>query len=361
MNENETTNTNAAEAPEPKTFDIIDGNTLLTKEYEPLGFAVDRILPHGLFLFAGSGKIGKSWLSLDMCVNVATGGKLWDFPSEQGDVLYLALEDHYRRLQDRLNKIQADSVDISRLKLTTAAHGISSGLLEQTFNHLEQYPDTKLIVIDTLERVRDTEYSKSIYACDYRDMTTLRGITDRHKLALVLIHHTRKLFDPDPLNTLSGSTGLVGSVDGVFVLEKEKRVGLDAKLTIANRDTEDFCFRLRFDPDHCKWDFVCDCRQAEESADEKDEKDEWLVLLVDELVKESWSGTATELCDALKKLDPGADLAPRTITKRLKSNTGAFKDAGIEIAVDRNRNSRAITITRKKNPQDEQEQTILPA
>ena len=88
MNENTSTNT------APKVFEIIDGNTLMVQEYEPLQFAVDMILPHGVFILAGSGKIGKSWLSLDLCVNVATGGKLWDFSSEQGDVLYLALEDN---------------------------------------------------------------------------------------------------------------------------------------------------------------------------------------------------------------------------------------------------------------------------
>ena len=94
---NENTNQTA-----PKTFNIIDGNTIMAQEYEPLQYAVEKILPHGLFILAGSGKIGKSWLSLDLCVNVATGGKLWDFSSEQGDVLYLALEDNYPRLQDRL-------------------------------------------------------------------------------------------------------------------------------------------------------------------------------------------------------------------------------------------------------------------
>jgi len=40
-------------------------------------------LPHDLFILAGSGKIGKSWLSLDLSVNVTGGGRLWDFSSEQ--------------------------------------------------------------------------------------------------------------------------------------------------------------------------------------------------------------------------------------------------------------------------------------
>jgi RecA-family ATPase len=225
MNEN----TNPSQ-PEPKIFDIIDANTLMAQEYEPLQFAVEKILPHGLFILAGSGKIGKSWLSLDLCVNVATGGRLWDFSSEQGDVLYLALEDNHPRLQDRLNKIKADSIDISRLKLTTASFGISSGLLEQTKNHLTHYPDAKLIVIDTLKRIRDTEFDKNIYACDYRDMTSLRGITDKHKLTLLLIHHTRKLHDDDPLNTLSGSMGLVGSQ--YFSLREKSPFGRPAFLPV---------------------------------------------------------------------------------------------------------------------------------
>jgi len=344
---NDNTNTTTKQTA-PKTFEIIDGNTLMAQEYEPLQFAVEKILPHGLFILAGSGKIGKSWLSLDLCVNVATGGKLWDFSSEQGGVLYLALEDNYQRLQDRLNKISADSVDISRLKLTTAAFGISSGLLEQTYNHLTEYPDTKLIVIDTLERIRDTEFDKNIYACDYRDMTALRSITGKYKLTLLLVHHTRKMSDPDPLNTLSGSMGLVGSVDGVFVLEKETRTGQDAKLTIANRDTEGFCFKLRFDPDACKWLFVGnDGGLTEEKAEEKDE---WLLMLVDEFLQDTWSGTATELCDALKAIDPDADIIPRTITKRLKGNIGLFKKNHIDIAIDRNRDSRVITLTRQGQP-----------
>ena len=64
-------------------------------------------------------------------------------------------------------------------------------------------------------------YGNNIYVCDYRDMTLLRQISDKRRLTLLLVHHTRKLKDDAPLNTLSGSTGFVGSVNGVFVLEKD--------------------------------------------------------------------------------------------------------------------------------------------
>jgi hypothetical protein len=196
-----------------------------------------------------------------------------------------------------------------------------------------------------LERIRDTEFDKNIYACDYRDMTTLREITSKHELTLLLIHHTRKLHDDDPLNTLSGSMGLAGSVDGVFVLEKDNRTGHDARLTIANRDTEGFCFKLRFDPDNCKWVFMGNYdATAEKKADQAD-KDEWLFLLVDEFLKDEWSGTATELCNALKVLEPNAEIAPNTITKKLEENS-LFKENNITIKRDRDSKTRAITITR---------------
>ena len=201
-----------------------------------------------------------------------------------------------------------------------------------------------------LERVRDTEFDKNIYACDYRDMTLLREITNKHKLTLLLIHHTRKMHDDDPLNTLSGSMGLVGSVDGVFILEKDNRTGNDAKLTIANRDTEGYCFKLRFDPDNCKWLFVENFDpQAEKKAAQAD-KDEMLFVLVDGFLKDEWSGTATELCDALKAADPEAEIYPNTITARLEDN-GLFKEKGIIVKRDRSGGNRALILSRQgENP-----------
>jgi len=331
-------------APAKKTFDTINAADLMKQEFEPLRFGIDKILPHGLFLFAGSGKIGKSWLALDMCVAVSSGGKLWDFPAEQGNVLYLALEDNKARLQGRLDKIQADEADISKLELVTASYGINNGLVEQTHSFLEQYPDTKMIIVDTLERIRDGEQDRSMYSNDYRDMTALRDITNKHKLTLLLIHHTRKMYDPDPLNTLSGSTGLIGSVDGVFVLEKDKRTSHKAKLTIANRDTEGYCFKLEFDPDKCKWLFIG-------NDTDTPEVDEPFCLLIADLMKDkdTWRGTPTELAEALKSIAPDCGATHLTITKELNNYSGLFKE---KYALDLNTKGhdgkrRIIIITRQ--------------
>ena len=326
-------------AAEPKILSTIDGNSLLAQEYEPTQFSIASILPHGIFICAGSPKIGKSWMTLEMCHAVSTGGKLWGFNAVQGEALYLALEDKYNRLQGRLKQMRADNHDISRLHLATASFGLSNGLLEQVHNFIAEYPGTNFIAIDTLEKIRDGGRDRDIYSCDYNDMSRLREITDQHKLTLFLVHHTRKMYDADPLNTVSGSTGLIGAVDGVFVLIKDNRTGNNAKLTISNRDTESFCFDLCFDPDTCRWDFIGN------SVDGGD--DDALCFLLNDFLKEEWNGTATELCNELKCRDSSFALAPSAIGKQLNASVGLLKkEYGIQFDRDRNMKAKRIYLRR---------------
>jgi hypothetical protein len=217
---------------------------------------------------------------------------------------------------------------------------MESGLFEQVHNFIAAYPNTNFIAIDTLERIRDSGRDRDIYSCDYNDMNRLREITDKHRLTLLLVHHTRKMYDPDPLNTVSGSTGLIGAVDGVFILAKDKRTGNKAKLTISNRDTESFCFDLRFEPDSFRWEFIGN------SADEAEEENA-LFFLLNDFLQEEWSGTATDLCNALKSLDANFNLAPATISKQLNASSGLLKkDYGIVFDRDRNTKTKLIILRR---------------
>lgn len=205
---------------------------------------------------------------------------------------------------------------------------------------LNTNPSTKLIVIDTLERIRNTDQDKSMYACDYRDMTALREIINAHAVTLLLVHHTRKMYDPDPLNTLSGSTGLVGAVDGVWVLEKEKRIGDKGKLTIANRDTEGYCFSVLFDKDNCHWNCL---GNAEDMADNEDT----FAVLIDNFLDEAWKGTPTQLCEELREFDSSFDLSPLSISKKLTAISDLLKSQyEIVFFAERSRKGRCISLKR---------------
>ena len=291
----------------------VDINTIRNMEHKPLQFAVNSILPHGLFILAGSPKVGKSWLVLDMCIAIAVGGDIWGYKANQNGVLYYALEDNWRRINDRVNHLDAEKKDMSGFRVKLTAPGISTGLIEEIDRHMDNYSNTSLIVIDTFEHIRNRDTTKqTLYSADYSDIKALRQITNKYDITLLLVHHTRKMNDEnDPINNISGSTGLTGATDGNWVLEKVKRIEYHAKLTINNRDTEGFCFDLKFNPDTCHWEYIGNSTGV-------DNADEDISLLLNDFLQNEWQGTATELCKALLKQDPKANITPTNLSKQLR-------------------------------------------
>ena len=110
-----------------------------------------------------------------------------------------------------------------------ASDKLSDGLIVQLEDYLKDYPDSRLIVIDTLQKIR-TASKDNAYASDYGDISLIKDFADRHSLAVIVVHHIRKQNDSDVFNKVSGTTGLTGSADATFVLEKENRASDTARL-----------------------------------------------------------------------------------------------------------------------------------
>ena len=277
----------------------VNAETLLYEPLEKPSFVVDSLIPIGLSLFCGSQKIGKSWLMLKLCLCVSQGIPLWDMPTMEGDVLYLCLEDTFCRIQDRLFRLTDEAS--GRLHFAVASCKLSDGLIVQLEDYLKDYPDSRLIVIDTLQKVR-TASKDNAYASDYGDISLIKDFADRHSLAVIVVHHIRKQNDSDVFNKVSGTTGLTGSADATFVLEKEKRASDTAKLYVTGRDTPYQEYTLRFRD--CRWELV-ERKTQEQLA--KETIPDVLFRLVDFMRdKEEWIGTATELIPPiLQMVDEG--------------------------------------------------------
>lgn len=155
----------------------VNAETLLYEPLEKPSFVVDSLIPTGLSLFCGSQKIGKSWLMLKLCLCVSQGIPLWDMPTMEGDVLYLCLEDTFCRIQDRLFRLTDEAS--GRLHFAVASCKLSDGLIVQLEDYLKDYPDSRLIVIDTLQKVR-TASKDNAYASDYGDISLMERITERN-------------------------------------------------------------------------------------------------------------------------------------------------------------------------------------
>ena len=115
-------------------------------------------------------------------------------------------------------KVLSRNVERVRLHFAVASCKLSDGLIVQLEDYLKDYPNSRLIVIDTLQKVR-TASKDNAYASDYGDISLIKDFADRHSLAVIVVHHIRKQNDSDVFNKVSGTTGLTGSADATFVLE----------------------------------------------------------------------------------------------------------------------------------------------
>ena len=191
---------------------------------------------------------------LDWCVRIAKGETIWKFPTAQGVTLYVSLEDTASRLQERLLSVTDEAPNVF---FTTFSFKIGEGLEEQIKSFVNDHPGTALIVIDTFQMIRNTG-SEVSYANDYNEVEILKKLAEELKITILLVHHLRKQGDSDPFNMLSGTNGLAGGVDTMFVLDKSKRCSTNATLYCSGRDIEDREIELRFDKDSCTWNFVSD-------------------------------------------------------------------------------------------------------
>ena len=239
-------------------LEIITAEDLQNRTYEPTHFLADELVPEGLHILAGAPKIGKSWLALWLCLRVAQGQPLWNFTTVQGEVLYLSLEDSFQRIQTRLFDLTEDAP--LTLHFAIMADTLKHGLEQQIEQFLTEHPTTKLVVIDALQRVRAAGGDGNLYANDYQDIGLLKQLADKRHIAILLIHHLRKLHDDDPMNMISGSTGSSGAADSAFVLQKNSRLGNIASLHCTGRDIPDRTLTLEFGEDDHIWKLLEDSK-----------------------------------------------------------------------------------------------------
>lgn len=295
---------------------------------------IEGLLYQGTYLFVGSPKIGKSFFMAQLAYHVSTGTPLWDYPVKKGTVLYLALEDDYRRLQERMYRMfGTDSTE--NLYFSVSSKPLGNGLTDQLSGFIREHPDTILVIIDTLQKIREVDSDSYSYAKDYEIINQLKQFSDSWGICLLLVHHTRKQKSSDNFDMISGTNGLLGCADGAFMLYKETRTSNKATLEISGRDQQDQKIHLIRDEEKLCWNF------------EKAETELWkeppepLLECIANLVTEenpTWQGTATELIEKL-----GLDMKPNVVSLKLNVNAGRLmNDYSIRYTNKRNHSGRMI-------------------
>lgn len=277
--------------------------------YPPRIPIVEGLIFNGTYLFVGAPKVGKSFFMAQLGYHVSMGIPLWGFPVTKGTVLYLALEDDYARLQRRLSKMFGMEGS-SNLHFATQSKALNQGLEEQLHKFVKEHEDARLIIIDTLQKVREASGDKLSYGNDYEIVTKLKRFSDQYGICLLVVHHTRKMESSDSFDMISGTNGLLGAADGAFIMQKEKRTENKAVLEVAGRDQQDQRLFLNFNREQCVWELT-----KSETELWKEPVDSVLESLATVVTNEApeWSGSASELLQLL----PEIDMQPNVFTRKL--------------------------------------------
>ena len=298
---------------------------------EPL---IEGLLYPGTYHYARAAKLAKRVLIAPLAFHISMGLEMWGFTVRQGTVLYLALEDDYHRLQERLYRMfGTDSTD--NLHFAISACDVDNGLDEQLENFMRQHPDTSLVIIDTLQKIREVGGEKYSYANDYEIIARLKEFADKYAICLLLVHHTRKQSADDKFDMISGTTGLLGAADGAFLLQKKKRTSNAATLEVSGRDQQDQKLRITRNPDTLQWEL------EETEVNLWQEPPEPILERIATLFgpeRNRWVGSATDLCSKLS-----LDIRPNVLTMKLNINAGRLlKEYGIYYNTIRTHHGRTV-------------------
>ena len=298
---------------DPAYLHTVTFDQLMDSVFQGRPAVIENFLYPGVYLLAGAPKIGKSFLVAQIAYHVSVGKELWGYIVHPGTVLYLALEDDERRLQNRMFRM-FDVEGTSDLYFATHAKMIGRGLDEQLEGFIGEHRDTRLIIIDTLQKVRETVKDAYSYANDYEVIGRLKTFAGKYGICVLLVHHTRKQPAGDSFEMISGTTGLLGCADGALLMQKEKRTSYTATLDVVGRDQPDQRLYLIKDPEHLNWEL-----DHTENELWKQQPDALLNAVAKLVSAESpeWEGSPTELSEILSQ-----DIAANRLTKHLNVNAG---------------------------------------
>lgn len=220
----------------PKTSEFKD---LMEKELPAIRWIVAGMIAEGLTILAGKQKLGKSWLLLALGLAVSMGGRFLDsIKVEQCEVLYLALEDNERRLQDRLKLLLPPGGRVpAGFHYATRWPRLDADGLQLLETWLDEHPRVKLVIIDTWGRAKPFSRLKNGYDADIDAASGIQQLAIERNLSVLATCHLRKATAEDALDELNATTGLSATADNILILKRE-RGQADASLFGTGREIE---------------------------------------------------------------------------------------------------------------------------
>lgn len=299
---------------------VINCAELQEKDLPPIQWIVQDLLPEGLAMLCAPSKYGKSFMMMQLATDIVEGKPFLDCRTQECGVAYFSLEDSDRRLQTRLNEMMKQEKVSGKFNAFLTAKTMDDGLFTQFKEVLEFFPKTKLIIVDTFQKVRGkVNKAETAYGSDYREMSDFKEFADKNHICILLVHHLRKQADDtDIYNRISGSMGLMGAADTIWILSRKKRTDTCTSFMATGRDVENIELALEFSPITKCWTLLGTQDDQSAKKAQQDYENDPVIKTIKALVKKknSWSGKASDLKTMVyDKTGRFCDLSPEAIGK----------------------------------------------
>jgi hypothetical protein len=227
---------------------IVTNRELFDRAPDHVDFLVPDLLTEDeLFVIAGPPRGGKSLLCMNLAKAIAEGGKFLDRPVMQGSVLYVNCEDSEAKVKERQIAQNWDPDSpvywLNRFKLSELEH-----LIEVA----KEIDDLRLIILDTLSRVRDDNCNESSADLS-RVLEPLQEFAQEQKVCIIITHHTSKMTAEDlldPFASIRGSGAIRATCRGAIVIAPGDNC---YRLISENGHTEKLDIKIRCDINNLEW------------------------------------------------------------------------------------------------------------
>ncbi len=284
-----------------KTVTYVDADSLSSADLPPVKYIIEGILPVGLGGISAKSKLGKSWLALQVAVDVARGDNFLGFKTHKCGVLYIDLENTPSLTQERIRTVLDGRDAPKNLYFAHDYNLMGEGFEEDLTRFLTDKPDVKLVIIDVFQKVkRGKQMNQTDYEADYEILTRVKQIADSFRASVYNVYHDRKAVDPaDPFSNLLGSTAVMGVSDFMWMLYKEKREDKEATLAVTGRAILDASFKLR--RNGALWENLGNAAVVEETRKRLAYARDPLVNTIKHLVNQNhgkWKGRTKEIIES---------------------------------------------------------------
>lgn len=253
------------EAPSDWRDGFISAAELKGKEFPPVKWAVDDLIPEGLTVLAGDPKVGKSLLAVDICSAISSGGEAFGCQGcVRGTAIYVSMEDPERRVKARIKQM-VDVWEDSFKIVTSGIPKVGIDFYKMLDDWMLLCNDVRCIIFDTMSFILpEKKNGVTDYDHYYSVLDPLHRWALDNGVAVVCITHKRKGTKADgdnPFDGIIGSTAISGCSDAMIMLTKNHAKAKDSTnldladgfLDVTGREIAAEHFSLEFDSEAIKW------------------------------------------------------------------------------------------------------------